>query len=90
MSFGGEDLYPSVVEKASARAFSVVVNHPFMDGNKRAGHAMMETFLVLNGFEIAASTADQEKVMLQLASGELSRLEFAEWLRESVVRKTGS
>jgi len=42
MTFGGEDLYPTVVEKASAIGFSLIKNHPFVDGNKRAGHAAME------------------------------------------------
>jgi len=35
MTFGGEDLYPTVVEKASALGFSLIMNHPFVDGNKR-------------------------------------------------------
>lgn len=52
MSFGGEDLYPTVVEKVAALGFTLVQNHPFLDGNKRVGHAAMETFLVLNGFEL--------------------------------------
>ncbi len=42
MSFGGSDLYPSLVEKAAALCFSLVNNHPFVDGNKRVGHAAME------------------------------------------------
>jgi death-on-curing protein len=45
MTFGGEDLYPTIVEKASALGFSLVMNHPFMDGNKRIGHAAMEVFI---------------------------------------------
>ncbi len=44
MTFGGEELYPTIVEKASALGFSLVMNHPFADGNKPAGHAAMETF----------------------------------------------
>jgi death-on-curing protein len=55
MTFGGEELYPTIVEKASALGYSIIKNHPFIDGNKRAGHAAMEVFLVLNGFEISAS-----------------------------------
>jgi len=39
--------------------FALVMNHPFVDGNKRIGHAAMETFLVLNGYEIVASTDEQ-------------------------------
>ncbi|HAC64923.1 MAG TPA: hypothetical protein DCF68_15680 [Cyanothece sp. UBA12306] len=34
MTFGGEDLYPSIIEKASALGFSLIMNHPFIDGNK--------------------------------------------------------
>lgn len=43
-TFGGAELYGSVVEKASALGFSLVMNHPFVDGNKRVGHAAMEIF----------------------------------------------
>jgi death-on-curing protein len=46
MTFGGEDLYPSLLEKAAALGFSIIMNHPFVDGNKRTGHAAIETFLV--------------------------------------------
>ena len=41
MTFGGKELYPSIVEKASALAFSIIQNHPFVDGNKRTSHAAM-------------------------------------------------
>src|SRR5450759_3373184 len=61
MTFGGTDLYPSWVEKSAALCFSLVKNHPFIDGNKRVGHAAMETLLVINGFEIDASTDEQEQ-----------------------------
>ena len=44
MTFNGEELYPTIVEKASALGFSLIQNHPFVDGNKRAGHAAFETF----------------------------------------------
>jgi len=85
MSFGGEDLYPTLVEKAAALCFSLVLNHPFIDGNKRVGHAAMETLLVLNGFEIRGSVAEQEKLMLSLAAGEIGRSELVDWLRGHVV-----
>jgi death-on-curing protein len=87
MTFGGNELYPSIAEKASALGFSLINNHPFADGNKRAGHAVMESFLVLNGREIAAPVNEQERVVLQLASGELSRDQFTDWLRAHVVER---
>ena len=86
MSFGGEDLYPSVVEKAAALCFSLVQNHPFLDGNKRVGHAAMETFLVLNGFELDATVEQQEELMLALAAGKLDRPDLVRWVSEHLAR----
>ena len=80
-TFGGVDLYPTVVEKAAALCFSLVQNHQFVDGNKRVAHAAMETFLVLNGAEIAASVDDQERLMLDLAAGRIDRTYLTDWLR---------
>ncbi|BAY34270.1 hypothetical protein NIES2107_61750 [Nostoc carneum NIES-2107] len=85
MTFGGEELYPTIVQKASALSFSLIKNHAFIDGNKRIGHAAMEVFLVLNGFEINATVDEQEQVILQVASGELGRDKFSEWLRSHIV-----
>ena len=56
------------------------MNHPFVDGNKRIGHAAMETFLVMNGFELDAGVDDSESVILRLAAGELGRIPFTEWV----------
>ncbi|MBW4593594.1 MAG: type II toxin-antitoxin system death-on-curing family toxin [Brasilonema angustatum HA4187-MV1] len=89
MTFAGEELYPTIVEKASALGFSLIKNHCFVDGNKRIGHAAMEVFLVLNGFEINAAVDEQEQVILQVASGELGRDEFTEWLRSHITPKSG-
>lgn len=84
MTFGDEDLYPTLVDKAAALGFSIVMNHPFLDGNKRTGHAVMETFLVLNEMEINVSVDEQEQVILALASGNLKREQFVEWLKQNV------
>ncbi len=80
MTFGGRDLYPTLIEKAAALCFSLVQNHPFIDGNKRVGHAAMEIMLILNGYEIYASVDDQEQIILGLASGDISRDKLIEWL----------
>jgi death on curing protein len=77
-------IQPTIIDKASALCFSIVMNHPFVDGNRRTGHAAMETFLVLNKLEISASTDEQEQIMLNLASGELRRGAFTEWLQQNV------
>jgi len=44
MTFNGVDLYSTAIEKAAALGFSIIQNHPFVDGNKRVGHAAMEIF----------------------------------------------
>ena len=62
------------------------MNHPFVDGNKRTGHAAMETFLVLNGYEIVADIDEQESVMLELAGGKLTREDFSEWLNNHITQ----
>jgi len=80
MTFGGEELYPSLLEKAAALRFSIIMNPPFVDGNKRTGHAATETFLVLNGMEIKASVDEQERVVLAIASGEIGSKAFVAWL----------
>jgi len=60
--------------------FSVIMNHPFADGNKRTGHAAMEVFLILNGMEIIASVDEQEQIILAVASGQAGREVFVNWL----------
>jgi death-on-curing protein len=80
--FAGTDLYPTLAEKAAALCFSLVHDHPFVDGNKRVGHAAMESFLVLNGTEIDAPVDDQERLMLDLAAGRIERRHLTDWLRE--------
>ena len=87
-TFAGEDLYPTVVDKAGALGFALVQGHAFIDGNKRIGHAAMEVFLMLNGFELIESVDEQERAVLAVASGRMSREAFTEWL-VSCVRPVG-
>ena len=84
MTFDSDDLYPSVVDKAAALCFSLVMDHPFVDGNKRVAHAAMETFVLLNGFELSAPVNEQEQVMLALAAGQVSRSDLVTWISAHV------
>jgi death-on-curing protein len=76
MTFGGVDLYTTVARQAAELGHSLISNHPFIDGNKRVGHAAMEVMLLLNGHEIVASVDQQEEVIIAVASGTMSRDEF--------------
>jgi death-on-curing protein len=88
MTFGGQDLYPTLAEKAGALGYSLIMNHPFVDGNKRTGHAAVEVFLLLNGFEIRAAVEEQEQLILRMAAGETARTEFSAWLRAHIQPKS--
>ena len=83
--FGSTDLYPGLAAKASALGFSLILNHPFLDGNKRTGHAAMEAFLMLNGHEIDAPVADAERIIVAIASGQASREHLTTWLTDHLV-----
>ncbi|NJP07473.1 MAG: type II toxin-antitoxin system death-on-curing family toxin [Chloroflexaceae bacterium] len=85
MTFGGSDLYPNLADKAAVLGFVLITNHPFVDGNKRIGHAAMETFLILNGFEMDAAVEEQEQVILAVAAGTMKREAFTDWLTVHIV-----
>lgn len=87
MAFADADLYPTLCDKAAALGFSLICNHPFVDGNKRIGHAAMETMLWLNGFELQCEIDEQERVVLEVASGQSTRAAFTEWVRAHIVER---
>jgi death-on-curing protein len=82
MTFGGEDLYADLAAKAAALIHSLVLNHPFVDGNKRVGAAAAELMLELNGLALAASDQEFEDVALATARGEMSAEALAIWFRQ--------
>ncbi len=85
MTFGGQELNPTLVMKAATLAFSLTNNHPFVDGNKRTAHAAMETFLALNGYEIYADVSEQERKFLELANGNMTKEQLVRWLEEHII-----
>ena len=70
--------------REAALGFSLTLNHPFVDGNKRVAHAAMEVFLILNGHEIVATMEDQEQLMLALAAGQVTRDALITWLERHI------
>ena len=91
VSVEGQDAYPTLLDKAAALGFSLIRNHGFIDGNKRIAHAAMDVFLVMNGMEIRAPVDEQERFILSLAAGEISREFLTEWLRSNVTHlRSGS
>ncbi|MFN2502204.1 MAG: type II toxin-antitoxin system death-on-curing family toxin [Pyrinomonadaceae bacterium] len=78
-----------IARLATAYAFGIVKNHPFIDGNKRIGLVATRTFLVLNGFQLMASQTDKYFTFLALADGTMSEDDFAAWLRERIKEVSG-
>lgn len=86
-TFDQIELYPSLLHKAAALGYALILNHPFVDGNKRIGHAAMESMLWVNGYEIAAEVSDQEQVILAIAEGQVSRADLVKWLEQHIRRR---
>ena len=87
MTFDGVDLYPTLIDKTAALGYSLINNHPFVDGNKRVGQAAMEIFLVLNGYEIEATIDEQEQLILNIAAGHLKREALVDWLTSHLISR---
>ena len=69
---------------AAAYGFGLVRNHPFNDGNKRAGFLAIGLFLARNGRELAADPVESIAVILRLADGKMTELELAAWIRKNM------
>ena len=81
-SFGSEELYPTLVQKAARLGYGLVKNHAFIDGNKRiAAHATL-TFLALNGVELQYTQEELSDIFLKLASGEAKYEDLLAWIIE--------
>ena len=80
-TFGGIDLYPQFLLKVACLGFSLIQNHPFVDGSKRIGHAAMEVVMILNDLELSADVDDAEAVVLGVATGLIDRDVLMDWLK---------
>jgi death-on-curing protein len=81
-TFGGEDLYPDAEAKAAALLHSLVMNHPFVDGNKRIGASAAELFLNVNGALLQSEDEELVETTLAVARGEIGAEALAIWLRQ--------
>lgn len=87
--FEGKDLYPSAIEKGAAIVESILVNHPFIDGNKRTGYSLLRLFLDVHEIEITASAANKYEFIINIASGTLKFDGIVDWLKLNTRKKNG-
>lgn len=86
-TFDSEDLYPDFFTKAAAFGESIIINHPFIDGNKRTGYILMEAILRFGNIEISAPDDELYKFVVSISTGEKSFDEIVKWLEENTNEK---
>jgi len=79
-TFGGQYLYPTLQAMAAHLAFSLIKNHPFLDGNKRIGILSMLVFLDINGLPVICTDSELVSIGLGLADGSIDETELIEWI----------
>ena len=83
-TFGGEELYPTLAQKAARYAYGIASNHPFADGNKRTATAVMGAFLRMNGCRFKPRHDELLTTMLGVADGNVSYEQLVEWVNAQV------
>lgn len=80
-TFGGKDLYPTLFDKAAAFVHSLLLNHPFIEGNKRTGIVAMIIFLYINGIHILAKNDEIITLALEIENKKMNIEKIAKWLK---------
>ena len=83
-TFSGQDLYPTVLEKAVRLGFGLIRNHPFIDGNKRIGTHAMLVFLSLNSITLSYEDDELISTILSVASGEMDADGLLKWIQQHI------
>ncbi len=80
-TYRGEFLHTDIYEMAAAYLFHIVMNHPFVDGNKRVGAVTAFAFLFLNGYDFNAPEDDFADMVLDVASGKIDKSDVTAFIR---------
>ena len=88
-TFDNTDLHPTPFHKAASLIESILINHPFIDGNKRTGYVLMRIYLMGNGLDVHASQEEKYDFVINIASGITKFEEIVEWLTKHVIKNSG-
>jgi death on curing protein len=89
-TFDNKELHENPIQKAAALLESILVNHPFLDGNKRTGYALLRLFLLQSGYDITASQENKYEFIINIASGILKFDGIVKWLTENTKELYGT
>ena len=80
-SFGGQDLFPSEIEKIARLSFGLAANHAFVDGNKRIGAMMVQLLLKWNGYNLQLKTGELADMFIAIAEGSADETALLNWIK---------
>jgi death-on-curing protein len=80
-TFDGFDLYHTPIDKAAALFESIIINHPFIDGNKRTSFVMMKYLLYKEGIVIQANMTEKYNMVIEASKGDIRFDEIKLWLQ---------
>lgn len=83
-TFDSKDLYPSIIDKSAAIFQSILINHPFIDGNKRMAYAFMKLLLIEEGFTIDADNKETYVFVIEASKGKMNFNEIKSWLVDHI------
>ena len=78
----GREAYPTLFEKSAVLGYSIIQNHPFVDGNKRTEFACIHLMLLINGYDLTSTTKEEVEMIKKVASGEKHEHEIIQWIKE--------
>lgn len=87
-TFGNEDLYPTPCDKTKAILESILINHPFVDGNKRIAYVLMRLILLDNGLDVDADRDEKYKMVISASNGEIRFTDIKDWIQTKLRKKS--
>jgi death-on-curing protein len=87
-SFDQQDLYPSAAEKAAAVFESIIINHPFIDGNKRIAYLLLRLTLLESGYDISATQDEKYDMTIAASKGDIRIEEIKSWISDKLINNT--
>jgi death-on-curing protein len=84
-TFDQQELYSTGIEKASAILMSLIINHPFVDGNKRIAYLLMQVILIDYNLVVEVAEDDQYAFVISASTGEILFEEIKAWLEANAV-----